>query len=397
MKTELHTDWTVGDICKGFVYNKAEGKGLFGMDGKLVIQPEYQRNYIYETGGRDAAVVETLLKELPIGLLWFVRNAAGMLEILDGQQRVTSFARYVTEGSWGFSVSWGGVEYIFSSLPGNLQERILRTPLTVYVCEGEPSEIQEWFRTINTANLPLTEQELRNAAFHGEFVNDARKVFSNTKSDHMDKWLTYVKGDPKRQEVLEVALDWTTWNREEKTGKRISAFMSEHRHDAEAAAMLQTRFESIIDWIDGLFDWTGKEIRGLEWGRLHRLYSDTAYSRDALNARVEELMGDPQVGNKRGVFEYVLSGETKPELLNVRVFDEKTKAAVYAEQTKDAKEHRHSNCPICAASNGPNANRIWSLKEMDADHITAWSKGGSSDISNCQMLCRVHNQAKGNK
>lgn len=47
MKTKLVTNWTVGDICKGFTFNKAEGKGLFGLGGKLTIQPEYQGNYIY--------------------------------------------------------------------------------------------------------------------------------------------------------------------------------------------------------------------------------------------------------------------------------------------------------------------------------------------------------------
>ena len=42
---------TVADICDGFVYNQLEGKGLFGLGGKLTIQPEYQRNYIYAEGG----------------------------------------------------------------------------------------------------------------------------------------------------------------------------------------------------------------------------------------------------------------------------------------------------------------------------------------------------------
>ena len=62
MKTILHTEWTVADICKGFTYNELEGKGLFGLDGRLTIQPEYQRHYIYNDGKRDVAVIESLLK-----------------------------------------------------------------------------------------------------------------------------------------------------------------------------------------------------------------------------------------------------------------------------------------------------------------------------------------------
>ena len=55
MKTTLITDWTVGDVCKGFVFDKNEGKGLFGLDGQLIIQPEYQRNYclLYTSDAAD--------------------------------------------------------------------------------------------------------------------------------------------------------------------------------------------------------------------------------------------------------------------------------------------------------------------------------------------------------
>ena len=89
MKTELHTNWTVGDVSKGFIYDKNENKGLFGLGGKLIIQPEYQRNYIYGDGERDVAVVESLLKGYPLGLIYFVKNEDGMYEVLDGQQRIT--------------------------------------------------------------------------------------------------------------------------------------------------------------------------------------------------------------------------------------------------------------------------------------------------------------------
>ena len=53
MKTILQTDITVKEICEGFVYNELEGKGLFGLSGKLTIQPEYQRNYIYASDGQQ--------------------------------------------------------------------------------------------------------------------------------------------------------------------------------------------------------------------------------------------------------------------------------------------------------------------------------------------------------
>lgn len=388
MKTTLHTDWTVGDVCKGFMYDKNENKGLFGLGGQLIIQPEYQRNYIYGDGKKDVAVVESLLKGYPLGLIYFVLNADGMYEVLDGQQRITSFARFVNQ-SWPFAVVRNGKPRYFSSLDKDEQKKIVEAPLTIYVCEGEPSEIQEWFETINIAGVPLVKQELRNAAYYGPFVTKARKVYSNTSNANMNRWQTYIKGDPKRQAILERALDWVS-------GGDIDNYMAKHRYDNDIKE-LQDYFDTVIDWIDSVFEYTESEVCGLEWGRLYRQYHTNYYMKDEVNARVDELLADDQVTNKRGIFEYILGGEKDTTLLNVRVFDEKTKKAKYNEQTYAAKLANKSNCPLCAAGNNNNSKKIWGYKEMDADHVTAWSKGGATDISNCEMLCKTHNRAKGNR
>ena len=388
MKTTLHIDWTVGDLCKGFVFDKNEGKGLFGLDGKLIIQPEYQRNYIYGDGKRDVAVVESLLKGYPLGLIYFVLNKDGMYEVLDGQQRITSFARFVNQ-TWPFAVEVGGKPRYFTSLDADQQKLIVDAPLTIYVCEGEPSEIQAWFETINIAGVPLVKQELRNAAYHGPFVTKARAVFSNTSNANMNRWQTYISGDPKRQAVLEAALDWVS-------GGDIDGYMAQHRYDA-GIDELKNHFDTVIDWIDAVFEYTGKEMCGQDWGRLYREYHGNAYSKDAVTARVEALLDDAQVTNRRGVIEYVLGGEVDTALLNIRVFDDRTKKAVYNAQTKEAMEREVSNCPLCAIGHDNNSKRIYRLSEMDADHVTAWSKGGATDASNCQMLCKTHNRAKGNR
>ena len=388
MKTTLHTDWTVGDVCKGFVYDKNEDKGLFGLDGKLIVQPEYQRNYIYGDGKKDVAVVESLLKGYPLGLIYFVLNADGMYEVLDGQQRITSFGRFVNN-TWPFAVERNGKPRYFASLDKDDQQRVIEAPLTIYVCEGEPSEIQEWFETINIAGVPLVKQELRNASYHGSFVTLARAVFSNTGNANMNRWRTYIKGEPKRQAILERALDWVS-------DGNIDKYMAAHRYDTNIDE-LKNHFDTVIDWIDSIFEYTGAEICGLEWGRLYREYHTQAYSKSAVTERVEALLADEQVTDRKGVFEYVLGGEKNKALLNVRVFDEKTKGTVYKKQTKDAMERNVSNCPLCAVGHDSNAKRIYKLKEMDADHVTAWSKGGATDSANCQMLCKTHNRAKGNR
>ena len=112
---------------------------------------------------------------------------------------------------------------------------------------------------------------------------------------------------------------------------------------------------------------------------------------------MRKLYGDTYIRNRKGIFEYILGGSTDTKLLEVRVFDEATKKAVYASQTDGAKAKGESNCPHCCMGHDANKTKIWGLADMDADHVAAWSKGGATDMKNCQMLCKTHNRAKGNR
>lgn len=387
MQTQLRTDITIADICKGFVYNELEGKGLYGLSGKLTIQPEYQRNYIYADGKRDAAVIDSVLKGYPLGLIYFVETSEGKYEVLDGQQRITSLGRFVT-GKFTITDSNGRRQY-FSGLDKDKQQFILDTKLTIYICQGGEQEIKEWFRTINIAGVPLVQQELLNAIYSGPFVTAAKAEFSNSQNALVQKWKAYVRGDVKRQAYLETALDWVS-------NGNIEAYMSMHRYDNNINE-LKTYFTSVIDWADSVFQTVRPEMCGLEWGRLYEAYHNTPYDPEQINVRVRALYGDEFVSDRKGIYEYVLGGEQDKSLLNIRVFDEKTKKKVYAVQTARAESEHVSNCPYCAQMDGANKTRIYRLNEMDADHVTAWSRGGSTDESNCMMLCKTHNRSKGNR
>lgn len=388
MQADLN-DYIVGQIVEGFVYNELEGKGLFGLAGKLVIQPEYQRNYIYNDGKRDVAVIDSLLKGYPLGLIYF--NVAGeTLEVLDGQQRITSIGRFVTGK---FAIKHDGTEQTFSSLPAEAKEKILQSRLLVYHCQGTEKEIKEWFDTINIAGIPLNKQERLNAIYSGPFITKAKAEFSNSLNANMQKWSSYIKGEPKRQEILEEALEWVSAAQ----GIDVDAYLAQHRWDSEIGG-LKTYFTSVIDWIDSVFVRPpDKEMRGLDWGRLYETYHSKSYSAATMDADIDELRADPAVRNNKGIYEYLLGGRTDPKLLDVRLFDDSTKVAVYEQQTQAAKTAGVSNCPLCAIGTDANGVRIYLLNEMDADHVTAWSKGGQSTLANCTMLCITHNRAKGNR
>jgi len=389
MKTALQTNITVKDICEGFVYNELEGKGLFGLSGKLTIQPEYQRNYIYASDGgkKEIAVIESVLKGYPIGLIYFNKVSDSKLEVLDGQQRITSLGRFITDK---FAIKdENGMEQYFGGMAKDKKVKILETKLLIYECEGTESEIKEWFKTINIAGVPLNDQELLNAVYSGPFVTLGKAEFSNSQNANIQKWSAYIKGSANRQEFLECALNWVSKG-------NIGDYMSRHRFD-ENINELKKYFNSVIDWVSNVFIDVESEMRGLEWGRLYEKYHKKAYSPAKVSAEVKKLYADLYVKSKKGIFEYILGGSKDTKLLDVRIFDDATKNSVYASQTKKAEAKSESNCPLCSIGHDANKNKIWKLNEMDADHVTAWIKGGATSEKNCQMLCKTHNRAKGNR
>jgi len=388
METTLNTEITAAKICDGFVYNQLEGKGLYGLGGKLTIQPEYQRNYIYADGGgkKEQAVIHSLLKGYPLGLIYFNKVAKDKFEVLDGQQRITSIGRFVTDK---FAIMENGNPKIFSSLPADQQKKIRESKLLIYECEGTETEIKQWFETINIAGVPLNDQELLNAIYSGPFVTLAKAEFSNSQNANIQKWSAYVKGSANRQQFLERALDWVSKG-------DIGSYMSKHRNDKQIKE-LKDYFNTVIDWVSTVFNDVLPEMKGLEWGRLYETYHGKSYDPKKMSAEVKKLMADDFVTSRKGVFEFLLGGKTDTSLLNVRVFDPKTKRATYTKQTQAAEKKGVSNCPLCAIGNNPNKSRIYDFDEMDADHVSAWSKGGDSSPKNCQMLCITHNRAKGNR
>ncbi len=387
MKTTLKTQITVKDICDGFVYNELEGKGLFGLSGKLTIQPEYQRNYIYADGKRDVAVIESILKGYPLGIIYFNKTDDEQFEVLDGQQRITSIGRFVTNK---FAIKDDNdMQQYFSSLAPEIQKTILKTNLLIYECEGTEPEIKQWFKTINIVGIPLNNQELLNAVYSGVFVTLAKAEFSNSQNSNIQKWSAYIRGSANRQDFLEQALNWVSKG-------VIDDYMSLHRYDTDIKE-LKTYFNSVIDWVSSVFIDVEKEMCGLEWGRLYEEYHSKPYNPKTVSDEVKKLYSDSYIKNRKGVFEFILGGSVDTKLLEVRVFDDATKKSVYAKQTNEAKAKNESNCPLCAIGHDANKNKIWKAEEMDADHVSAWSKGGATDIKNCQMLCKTHNRAKGNR
>ncbi len=387
MKTLLKTEITVKEICDGFEYNELEGKGLFGLSGTLTIQPEYQRNYIYADGVKDVAVIESILKGYPLGLIYFNKVKDKKFEVLDGQQRITSIGRYVTN-KFAIIDENNNPQY-FDGIAEDKQKKILKTRLLIYECEGKESEIKEWFKTINIVGIPINIQEERNAIYSGPFVTLAKQEFSNSQNSNIQKWSHYIKGGALRQDFLKTALDWVS------KGK-ADEYMAANRYKNNIKE-LKEYFNTVLKWVTSTFTDLEKEMCGVEWGRLYEEYGKKSYNKLSISKSLNKLFEDPFVTDKKGVFEFILSDKKDFKLINIRIFDENTKRSAYNQQTKNSKKISKSNCPLCAIGHKTTKDKIWKREEMEADHVTAWIKGGGTNPKNCQMLCKTHNRAKGNR
>lgn len=352
---------TIADLAAD--YKDDNEGGVFGYSRRLDIRPPYQREFVYKDDKRNA-VIDTVFKGFPLNVMYWATRDDGTFEVIDGQQRTISICQYVTGM---FSV--GGL--YFHNLQSDVQQRLLDYKLTVYQCSGTPSERLSWFETINIAGEPLTKQELRNAVYSGPFVSDAKRYFSKTGGAAYGLGSDYLNGTPIRQDYLETVIEWIS-------NGQIKDYMGKHQHDPDAKPLWEY-FQGVIAWVQQTFPKYRREMKGLDWGGLHRDHGGKTFDPVALGQQVDELMADYEIQKKSGIYEYVLTGDQKH--LNLRSFPEKEKREMY--------DRQKGICPHC--------KKHFPIEGMEADHIIPWHQGGKTEIANGQMLCREDNRRKSNK
>lgn len=354
----------IREIANG--YKDSQENGVIGYNGRLNIRPAYQREFVYKDKQRNA-VIETINKGAPFGLIYWAKNEDGTFEVIDGQQRTISFCQYV---NGAFSID----DMYFHNLTEDKQNAILDYKVMVCVCDGTNSEKLDWFKTINIAGEPLNAQELLNAVYTGAWLSDAKEKFSKTNCVAYKIGEKYVKGTPIRQEYLETALNWIS-------GGNIAAYMAEHQHDKNANE-LWLYFQNVVNWVDCIFGEKNyrKEMKGLNWGDLYNRYHGNQYDAAEIEKRVNELMANEEVTEKKGVYEYILSGEDENLAckLSKRTFSNADKRTAY--------ERQKGVCPI--------TGEYLPIEEMEADHIVPWWKGGTTTLDNLQMISKTANKHK---
>lgn len=398
------------DLFDGYENNDEDG--VVGFHGRLNIRPKYQREFIYKSK-EQIAVVETVKKGFPLNTMYWVvardentkapildKDGNMMYEMLDGQQRTISICQFLDNK---FSVNYQKFFNIQKSEP-NKADDIYDYKIDVYICDGDVSDKLDWFRTINIAGQKLTEQELLNAQYTGEWLTKAKKYFSKTNCnaaelpvvrDHTGS--DYLKGSSIRQDYLSTVLQWIAdYQGLEPRSADGDTYMSEHQGDT-VASELTNYYNSVMDWVGSKFKTYRKELKGQPLGIWYNKFQRgecagklIEQDADTIEAKILELIDDDEVQTISGIYQYIIDGEEKH--LSLRTFDNKIAQRVY--------EKQNHKCPYCDQNKDGHTystkKHEYALKDMEADHIVPWSKGGKTEESNCQMLCKWHNGHKSN-
>jgi len=360
---------TVHDLVKGYE-DRYEDGGVVGYGGKLNIRPPYQREFIYNDK-QSEAVIRSIMKDFPLNVMYWVVNKQGTYELLDGQQRTISICEFVDGNS---SVD----NHLMNGLSENVQKKILDYKLMIYFCKGNDSEILDWFKVINIAGEKLTPQEQRNAVYTGPWLADAKKFFSKTGCPAHGLANEYMNAAAIRQEDLEAAIKW---HAKARTDDDIRDYMGK-RQQKQNANELKQYFRNIFSWVEDTFPPVSeysREMKGVDWGVLYNHHRKDSVNTGKIAKLIEKLMRDDDVTNKRGIFAYVLNGDEKH--LNIRQFTDGQKRTAYQKQKGLCKKCR----------------KKFEMKDMEGDHIKPWSKGGKTELKNCQMLCKGCNRKKSDK
>lgn len=376
---------TVAELVAGYQENKKTGE-VVAFNGNLVLNPPFQREYIY--GDKQAqAVIETILNDAPLGVMYWTKNVDKPMECLDGRQRAQSICRFVGTDGLGKdakkTIKYNGNNVYFRNLPRDIKERILNYKFHVYEVEGEESAILDWFKTINIPGSPLTEQELRNSIFTGTWLTAAKDYFSNPDGGAANRFGYLTGGTAIRQEILEIALNWIAGGDD-----KIVDYMAEHQHDSNADE-LKNYFDNVCKWAEQIIGdddapcrvKLGKSKKEYgDWGSLYRKYHDDyVINREFIDSEIKRLKLDDEVNERQsGFYPFIITRNSNH--LFQRQFSKAMKEKKYIEQG--------GVCAICGCE--------ITLGNCEADHIDPWSRKGRTVYSNLQVTCKDCNRQKSN-
>lgn len=215
--------------------------------------PNFQRNYVWSQV-KASRLIESLIMQCPVPVIYLSRTPDGGMEVVDGNQRLTSIRRFVDENFElkGLTAFPELANSHYSELDARFQRHIQSRTIRCVIIEPEshPQIKFDVFERLNSGSTPLNAQELRHGIYSGPFM----EMLRSSSSDRVFVRATGVKNDP-RMRRDELALRFFAlsdgWKGYEKPlGNFLNLYCEKNRNSSEAR--LVARKKKLLAVMEGL-------------------------------------------------------------------------------------------------------------------------------------------------
>jgi len=383
-------------------------------DGDIITQPDYQRDYIMDDK-KASKLVESVLLQIPIPTIYLCEESDSRSSVIDGQQRITSFVRYLSNE---FKLT--GLEELstlngkyFKDLDKNYQRKIKQTTISSIVIKKESQDLKyEIFARLNQGSVKLKPQELRNCIYRGTLNN---LIESIAKENQTLPLLFHSENNRKQyQEYILRFFALKNFNEcSSSLKKTMNDYMAKNQNiDKTEIDKLKTLFNSKIDIIKQIFGETAFCSYDRQNDKITKTFSGSIYDsliipcsffdNHSLMVHANELREQFEATKRNNLqyqdYTYAATGSRSRVIGRIMLIYNLISNIVKNENTKrvfdsNTKEYLWANgnhvCAFCK-------QEILDINDAEVDHIIAYSKGGETIIENAQLLHRHCNRVKNN-
>ena len=355
------------------------------VNGLIISDIELQRAIVYDAE-KQALVIDSIYKGIPLPAFYLWQREDGKLEVLDGKQRIEAIKKFKQCNLLYERKSWK--EYAYDS---DLQQVVDDTELTTIICKGPEEKKREIFKRINTLGVPLSRFEVLNGLYHGVYIeglNDyfaqdvnARKVLPNETVDrgenkyHLLEYIYYIRNGgffPKRNELD----DYVQQHKDESFNedfKKIKPYISFIRDVFGDISKIGStlKFKLSVKYLKDRAIWLQHRDEICKEGNAFiksEGYKLSTSKEEDIEAMILGVVRNLRVDPKR-----LFTADDKAELLSKLTPND---LGLY-------------ECDEC--------HQHFAADELTIDHKTPWSLGGRTVLSNARLTCRACNSRKGNR
>lgn len=400
-------------------------------DGDLELQPEYQRNFV-ATPKIASKLIESVLMEVPIPVIYLAEEKDSTYSVIDGQQRLTSFLSFINgvfpDGEQfkltGLKVFSELNRKTFADLDKEYQNKIRTTTLHTIVIKKESNEDVKFeiFERLNTGSIKLNEDEIRNTVYRGDYVRLLSELEQNETYHQLVRKDNYKKRMIYRGMILRFfALSEKTYINYKPSMKQFcNRELRDNRYLAEEKSKeYRNRFLDCVDMVKVVYGENAfrryipgdNENESGKWiaTRINMALYDIQmcgfanYSKNEVlrNADyIREAMLDLMINNKEFIDSILIQTSDKTVLKTrfkiwLNKLDEIIGNNEYEKRTfsYSTKKQLYAKNPTCAIS----GQQILAIEDAEVDHIIPYSKGGKTEIENAQIVLRYFNRQKSNR